>query len=89
MESTDHVCLCYRVELGKVCRYLKREDPKVASLISECLNAGTGCGWCIPNLQELHRQHRAGEELTIEGSPRDYAEGRESFKEEKKRDPNS
>ncbi len=83
MKPTDHVCLCYRVELGKVCKYLEREDPPVASLISECLDAGTGCGWCVPYLKELHRQRQAGEPLTIEGTPEEYASGRQAFKSNK------
>jgi len=84
MKPTDHVCLCYRVELGKVCKYLKREDPQVASLISECLDAGTGCGWCVPYLKELHRKHKAGDELTIDGAPAEYASGRQAFKQDKR-----
>ena len=86
MKPTDHVCLCYRVELEKVCKYLEREDPPVASLISECLDAGTGCGWCVPYLEELHRKHRAGEELTIEGTPENYAENRQAYKLSKRKD---
>lgn len=86
MKPTDHVCLCYRVELGKVCKYLEREDPPVASLISECLDAGTGCGWCVPYLEELHRKHQSGEPLTIEGSPENYAENRQVYKQSKSKD---
>jgi NAD(P)H-nitrite reductase large subunit len=84
MKPTAHVCLCYRVELGKVCKYLQRENPPVASLISECLDAGTGCGWCVPYLEELHRQNQAGEALTIEGSPEDYAVQRQEYKQDKR-----
>lgn len=54
--------MCYRVSLRKIRAYLKREEPAAPSQLSECLGAGTGCGWCVPFLEELHRQHEAGEE---------------------------
>jgi len=60
MDPDDQVCLCYRVSLRKIRGYLAREDPPVASLISECLDAGTGCGWCVPFLEHLHAEHKAG-----------------------------
>jgi len=86
MQPDDHICLCFGVSLGKIRSYLAREDPKVASLISECLGAGTGCGWCVPYLKDLHAQHQAGQMPTIEGSTKDYKEGRLHFKESGKRD---
>jgi bacterioferritin-associated ferredoxin len=67
MDPDDHVCLCFRVSLRKIRAYLRREDPPVASLISECLGAGTGCGWCVPFLTELHRQHRELASARIDG----------------------
>lgn len=48
---------------------MKREDPAVASLISECLGAGTGCQWCVPFLKELHRQHAEGDPKGDDGEP--------------------
>ncbi|MEM8836134.1 MAG: (2Fe-2S)-binding protein [Planctomycetota bacterium] len=69
MHPDDHVCLCFRVSLRKIRTYMKREDPPVASLISECLGAGTGCMWCVPFLKELHRQHATGEGLGEDGTP--------------------
>jgi bacterioferritin-associated ferredoxin len=81
MQPDDHVCLCFRVSKRKIVNYLKREDPPVASLISECLGAGTGCGWCVPYLKHLHKQHRAGQdEPDIRGSAADYASGRAKFR---------
>ncbi len=86
MKPNDDICLCFHVPLGKIRTYLSREDPPVASLISECLGAGTGCGWCVPYLKELHSQHRQGQTPTIEGSAQDYAEGRLKFHKSGKRD---
>ena len=35
MHPDDQVCLCFRVSLRKIRTYLNRENPRVASLISE------------------------------------------------------
>jgi bacterioferritin-associated ferredoxin len=75
----DEVCLCFHVPLGKVTRFIQREDPPVASLISECLGAGTGCGWCIPVLRKLHRQHAQGMPMEITVDPQAYASGRRVY----------
>ncbi|UYV11679.1 MAG: (2Fe-2S)-binding protein [Phycisphaera sp.] len=79
MGPDDNVCLCFHVPLGKIRAYVKREDPPVASLISECLGAGTGCGWCVPVLKQLHRQHQAGEPMEVRVDPEIYAGGRRSY----------
>jgi bacterioferritin-associated ferredoxin len=76
VEPDDHVCLCFRVSLRKIRTYLHREDPPVASLISECLSAGTECRWCVPFLEHLHAQHKRGEEPDLKVSPQRYAEAR-------------
>ena len=80
MHPDDHVCLCFRVSLRKIRTYMKREDPPVASLISDCLSAGTGCRWCVPFLKELHRQHQAGEEPDLRISPEGYAQDRLTYR---------
>ena len=80
MDPDDHVCLCFRVSLRKIRNYMKQEDPPVASLISECLGAGTGCRWCVPFLKELHRQHQAGEQVDLRISPERYADSRVKYR---------
>ncbi len=89
MQPDDHVCLCFRVSLRKINAYMARENPPVASLISECLGAGTGCGWCVPYLKHLHKQHEAGRVPDIEGSADDYESGRSRFRSTGKRDESS
>jgi bacterioferritin-associated ferredoxin len=79
MHPDDEVCLCFHVSLRKIRGYLKREDPPVASLISDCLGAGTGCQWCVPFLRRLHAQHAAGEEPDLAVSPEEYASSRKSY----------
>lgn len=91
MDPDDHICLCFRVSLRKIRSYMEREDPPVASLISECLGAGTGCQWCVPFLKELHRQHAEDDGLGEDGepdlkvSPEEYASGRVTFRKSGKR----
>jgi bacterioferritin-associated ferredoxin len=87
MDPDDQVCLCFRVSLRKIRAYLEREDPPVASLISECLGAGTGCGWCIPFLKHLHDQHQRGIEPDLKISPQRYAEARIGYHGSGERDP--
>lgn len=87
MDPDDHVCLCFRVSLRKIQTFLKVENPPVASLISECLSAGTGCRWCVPFLTHLHTQHQRGEEPDLKVSPQRYAEARLTYKQTEARDP--
>ena len=81
MEPDDHVCLCFHVSMRKIVNYCKREKPKHASQISECLSAGTGCGWCIPFLLSLHKQSLAGKvEPDLPIAPSEYAKKRLTFR---------
>lgn len=79
MDPDDEVCLCFHVSLRKIRTFLSREDPPVASLISECLSAGTGCQWCVPFLKHLHAQHVRGEEPDLKVSPERYTKARLGF----------
>ena len=86
MHDDDHVCLCFHVSKRKIVNYCKREKPPVASLISGCLSAGTGCGWCVPFLKSLHKQTLQGDpEPDLPLSPEAYAKRRASFRETGKR----
>ena len=73
MQLDEELCLCFHVTKRKVINFLRVEQPKRASQLSECFGAGTGCGWCIPYLVRLHRQIVADE--VVEGddiSPEEY-----------------
>lgn len=78
----DEVCLCFHVSQRKIRNYLKRESPRVASQISECLGAGTGCGWCRPFLKQLHRQWEAGDPIGLHMGTEGYAAGRQRHRGE-------
>lgn len=89
MDPDDQVCLCFHVSLRKIRTYLRRENPPVASLISECLSAGTGCGWCVPFLKHLHAQHQRGVEPDLKISPEKYAGARLGYHKSNQRDPDA
>ncbi len=87
MHDDDQVCLCFHVSKRKVVNFCRREKPPVVSLISECLSAGTGCGWCVPFLKKLHEQVMAdapNPDLPV--SPREYAQRRSHYKKTGQRD---
>lgn len=56
LKPDDTVCFCFHVSLRKIETFCTVEKPRVASQISECLSAGTGCGWCVPMLKRIHRR---------------------------------
>jgi NAD(P)H-nitrite reductase large subunit len=60
MELDAKVCYCFHVTRRKLLNFLRIEKPRVASQLSQCGGAGTGCGWCIPFLKQLHEQAVAG-----------------------------
>lgn len=86
MEPDDHVCLCFHVSLRKLTAYMNREQPKVASQLSECLGAGTGCHWCVPFLRKLHQQWQSGETPQLPVSPESYASRRKAYHRDGVRD---
>ncbi|GMV24736.1 MAG: hypothetical protein AMXMBFR58_07670 [Phycisphaerae bacterium] len=87
MDPDDEVCLCFHVSLRKIRNYLARENPPVASLISECLSAGTGCQWCVPFLKHLHAEHQQGRTPDLRISPERYARARLTYHKTDQRDP--
>lgn len=86
MQPDDEVCLCFHVSLRKIRAFLQRENPPVASLISECLGAGTGCMWCVPFLKHLHKMHANGKAIDLSVSPEEYARTRLVYRETNERD---
>ncbi len=87
VQPDDEVCLCFHVSLRKIQSYLAREKPPVASLISECLSAGTGCMWCVPFLKHLHKMHASGKPVDLSVSPEEYARTRLTYRDTNQRDP--
>ncbi|MEZ6130309.1 MAG: (2Fe-2S)-binding protein [Planctomycetaceae bacterium] len=52
VELDDKLCYCFHVTQRKVVNYIRVHRPQVASQLSECGGAGTGCGWCVPFLRK-------------------------------------
>lgn len=86
MNLDDQICYCFHVPLRKLVHFARREQPQRASQMSQCLGAGTGCGWCIPILKKIHEQARAAGEPAApalpDGLPETadaYAAGRKAY----------
>ena len=84
MNKEDNVCVCHKVSLGKLQSYVTREQPKVASQLSDCLDAGTSCGWCIPFLKKIHEHHVEGKEGDLGLGAEEYGVKRVAYLKEKK-----
>ncbi|MGA1707868.1 MAG: (2Fe-2S)-binding protein, partial [Phycisphaerales bacterium] len=86
MDPDDEVCLCFHVSLRKLANFIRRTEPKVPSQISECLGAGTGCRWCVPFLEKLHRQWKDGEPISLPIAPAEYAKRRARYRSQSRRE---
>lgn len=77
MQPDDDICYCYHVSMRKLVNFARRVRPVHASRMTECLGAGTGCGWCIPFLTKIANDpdHFGIDELTSER----YAESRKNY----------
>ena len=61
MDLDDELCLCFHVSKRKVVNFVRIHKPQVASQITECGGAGTGCGWCRPFLKRIFEASKAGQ----------------------------
>ena len=76
MDVDAKVCYCFHVTRRKLVNFVRRRKPKVASQLSECGGAGTGCGWCIPFLKQIHAQAESDLEML---TPEEYAQRRADY----------
>lgn len=82
MNDDDLICLCFHVSKRKVMQYIRVQQPSVASQLTECYGAGTGCGWCRPYLAKLMEQ---ADSATIDLPERKaYAAGRKDYRKHKR-----
>jgi bacterioferritin-associated ferredoxin len=80
MDLDAKVCYCFHVSKRKLVNFIRRQKPRVASQLSECGGAGTGCGWCIPFLRELHLHAQGkGEPGLAQLTPEEYASRRAAY----------
>jgi NAD(P)H-nitrite reductase large subunit len=90
MEPDDELCLCFHVTRRKVEQFLRTNRPAVASQLSECFGAGTGCGWCRPFLKRLHEQSLQHADATSDDSlpaAEEYSAARRSYRASKRSTP--
>ena len=74
----DDICYCYHVPARKLVNFAKRVRPGRPSQMTECLGAGTGCGWCIPFLVQIAENPDA---FDLDGmTPEEYAEKRKTYR---------
>lgn len=57
--------------------FSRRVQPQRPSQMTGCLNAGTGCGWCIPFLIKLAQNPDAFPADDLK--PEEYAERRKNY----------
>ena len=80
LSPDDEICYCFHVTRRKLVNYVRLTRPRVPSQLSECGGAGTGCGWCIPFLRQLHQQGRAGAAAEPDlPTPEEYARRRAAY----------
>ncbi|MCA9060737.1 MAG: (2Fe-2S)-binding protein [Planctomycetaceae bacterium] len=79
MQPDDKLCYCFHVSLRKVQNFVRIHQPRVASQLSECGSAGTGCGWCVPFLKRCFEAGQAARDAGIELSAEDYAQQRADY----------
>lgn len=58
MEPDCEICLCFHVTRRKLVQFVRLEQPTVASQMTQCGGAGTGCGWCVPFVQQIFEEVR-------------------------------
>ncbi len=81
MKPDDKICYCYHVSLRKLRHFARRRQLHCPSQMSECLDAGTGCGWCIPTLKRIFETSHAPspEPFEMGMTPQEYAEKRQTY----------
>ena len=78
MDLDAKICYCFHVSRRKLVNFVRLRRPKVASQLSECGGAGTGCGWCVPFLKLIFRQGAEPTELDAI-TPEEYAGRRAEY----------
>lgn len=80
MNDDDELCLCFHVTRRKVKNFIRIHQPRVASQVSECGGAGTGCGWCRVMIGRLLAQAQGANDTDPWPDVDEYASGREEHK---------
>lgn len=62
------VCLCFQVTENKLRKYCRLNNPKCATELHNCYGAGTGCGCCIPDLEQIFKEHQINSDPSLSSS---------------------
>lgn len=81
IQPDDDICYCHHVSLRKLTNFALRERPAHPARMSECLGAGTGCGWCIPYLVRIAEAARQGRAVEFSLSVDEYAQARRAYRQ--------
>lgn len=88
MDLDDELCYCFHISKRKIVNFIRVNQPRVASQVTECGGAGTGCGWCIPFLKKYFQEATDGQgDETDTLSASEYAAGRGQYINEGKGTP--
>ena len=79
MELDDTICYCFHISKRKIVNFVRIHQPRVASQISECGGAGTGCGWCVPFLKKYFATADGSATADDGITPDDYARQRGDY----------
>ena len=80
MELDDKLCYCFHVSKRKVMNHIRVHKPRVASQLSDCGGAGTGCGWCVPFLKKCFEAETNDENVEIILSAEEYEAQRAAYR---------
>lgn len=75
----SELCVCFHVPLSKIVKYIRLNKPKVVSQVAGCYGAGTGCGWCIPFIEQIYDQMKEGQEPSLRMSGDEYRRRRREY----------
>jgi bacterioferritin-associated ferredoxin len=80
MNTDQKVCYCFHISRRKLVNFVRRQQPRVPSQLTECGGAGTGCGWCIPFLKQIFYQETNGTQNELDQlNDEEYARRRAEY----------
>lgn len=81
MNLDGKICYCFHISRRKLVNFCRIENPRVASQLSQCGGAGTGCGWCIPFLKKIFSEYQTGQGVPELDAltPEEYAQLRAKY----------
>jgi bacterioferritin-associated ferredoxin len=80
VELDDKLCYCFHITKRKVVNHIRVHKPRVASQLSDCGGAGTGCGWCVPFLKKCFEADANNENVDIALTANEYETQRASYR---------